>query len=61
MMTAGVACWRSTEENDIVVAEGTVRTKRKDGAILNLMFCDVFDMRDARIQRLTSYLAEIRS
>lgn len=49
---------RLTEENDVVVAEGSVRTQRKDGAFLSLAFCDVFEMRDAKIRRLTSYLAE---
>ena len=47
---------RMTEERDVVVAEGTVRTKRKDGAILNLAFCDVFEMRGGKIKRLISYL-----
>jgi len=50
---------RLVEENDVVVAEGTVRTQRKDGATLNLAFCDVFVMENARIRRLTSYLAEV--
>jgi uncharacterized protein len=48
---------RMTEEDDVVVAEGSVRTQRKDGAILNLVFCDVFEMQDGKIRRLTSYLA----
>lgn len=51
---------RLTEENDVVVAEGSVRSQRKDGGILNLVFCDVFEMRDGRIRRLTSYLMELR-
>ncbi len=50
---------RMTEENDVVIAEGSVRTTRKDGGILNLFFCDVFEMRDAKIKRLISYLMEI--
>ena len=50
---------RMTEEDDVVVAEGRVRTARKVGGILNLAFCDVFEMRDGLIQRLTSYIAEI--
>jgi uncharacterized protein len=50
---------RMTEERDVVVAEGDVRTTRKDGGILNLAFCDVFEMRDTMIRRLTSYLMEI--
>jgi uncharacterized protein len=51
---------RLTEEDDVVIAEGTVRTQRKDGAWLHLSFCDVFEMRDGRIHRLTSYLMETR-
>jgi len=51
---------RLTEEDDVVVAEGTVRTQRTDGAFLNLAMCDVFEMRDGKIRRLTSYLMETR-
>ena len=52
---------RLTEEDDVVVAEGLVRTQRKDGAILNLAFCDVFEMRGGKIRRLISYLMETKS
>lgn len=51
---------RLTEGNDVVVAEGSVRTQRKDGSLLNLAFCDVFEMRDSKIRRLVSYLMETR-
>ena len=51
---------RLTEENDVVVAEGFVRTERKDGTVLNLAFCDVFEMENHRVRRLISYLAEIK-
>lgn len=51
---------RLTEENDVVIAEGTVRTQRKDGAVLNLVFCDVCEMRDGLIRRLVSYLVEMK-
>jgi ketosteroid isomerase-like protein len=47
---------RMTEQNDVVVAEGFVRTRRKDGVTLTLAMCDVFDMREGKIRRLTSYL-----
>ena len=47
---------RLTEENDVVIAEGSVRTQRKDGARLDLVFCDVFEMRDGKIRKLVSYL-----
>ena len=50
---------RLTEEADVVVAEGSVRSPRRDGGVLEVVFCDVFEMRDARIRRLTSYLAQL--
>lgn len=52
---------RMIEENDAVVAEGTVRATRRDGGALNLVFCDVFLMRGGKIRRLTSYLMEVKS
>jgi uncharacterized protein len=52
---------RMVEENDVVVVEGQVRAKRKDGGVLNAVFCDVFVMSSARIRRLTTYLAEVKS
>jgi len=51
---------RLVEEGNVVVAEGTVRTQRKDGTFLDLAFCDVFEMRDGKVRRLTSYLMETR-
>lgn len=51
---------RLTEEEDVVVAEGRVRTERKDGTVVNLVFCDVFEMKDGRVRRLTSYLMETK-
>jgi ketosteroid isomerase-like protein len=55
-----VAVTRLTEENDVVVAEGAVRSARRDGGPLNAVFCDVFVMRDSKIAHLTSYLNEIK-
>ena len=49
---------RMTEENDIVIAEGTVQTKKKSGAVMNLVFCDVFEMRDGKIKKLIGYVVE---
>ena len=50
---------RVTEENDVVVAEGSVLTQRKEGSLLRLAFCDVFEMEREKIKRLISYLVEI--
>ncbi len=51
---------RMVEENDVVVAEGAVRVKKRDGGVLNAVFCDVFAMGNAKIKRLTTYLAEVK-
>lgn len=51
---------RLMEEDDVVVAEGTVRAAKRDGGALNLVFCDVFEMRDAKVRRLISYLMEVK-
>jgi ketosteroid isomerase-like protein len=51
---------RLLEDGDAVVAEGSVRTRRRDGTVLNLMFCDVFEMQGGRIRRLVSYLMETK-
>lgn len=48
-----------TEADDVVVAEGSVRTQRKGGAVLTLAFCDIFEMQNGRIRRLTSYLMDV--
>ena len=55
-----ISVTRMTEEHDVVVAEGSVRSARRDGGVLNAVFCDVFEMQDAKIRRLTSYLMELR-
>src|SRR5687767_7274528 len=47
---------RMVEEDDIVVAEGKVNSAKKDGGMLNAVFCDVFQMEAGKIRQLTSYL-----
>ncbi|HJR15416.1 MAG TPA: nuclear transport factor 2 family protein [Gemmatimonadales bacterium] len=51
---------RMIEEDDIVVAEGSVRTQKRNGDIVRLRFCDVFVMRGGKIKQLTSYLMEVK-
>lgn len=48
---------RMTEENDVVVAEGKVKGKKKGGEPFEAQFCDVFEMRETKIQRLIGYIA----
>jgi ketosteroid isomerase-like protein len=55
-----IAVARLTEEHDVVVAEGTVQTQKKDGELVHLAFCDVFEMQDGKIRRLISYLMEVK-
>lgn len=52
---------RYVEQDDIVVAEGSVRAARRDGGTMDMVFCDVFEMRGGRIAKLISYLMEIKS
>ena len=47
---------RLVEEGNIVVAEGTVKAKMKDGSKLDAVFCDVFHFTNGKISKLTSYL-----
>jgi uncharacterized protein len=54
-----IAVSRTTEENDVVIVEGTVRARKADGEFLNLAFVDVFEMCNGRICRLISYLMEV--
>ena len=51
---------RMTEENDVVVAEGSVRAARSSGGHLNAVFCDVFVMQGGKIKQLISYLMEVK-
>lgn len=47
---------RMVEENNIVIAEGAVQCKMKNGGLLDALFCDVFHMQNGKINHLTSYL-----
>jgi ketosteroid isomerase-like protein len=48
------------EENNIVVAEGTVRAQWKNGDFLSAVFCDVFEMENTKIKRLTTYQVNLK-
>lgn len=47
---------RLVEEGNIVIAEGGVIGKFKNGGILDAVFCDVFHFRNGKIRQLTTYL-----
>lgn len=47
---------RLIEEDNVVIAEGAVQGKMKNGNTLDAVFCDVFVMENNKIKHLTSYL-----
>lgn len=47
---------RLVEENNVVIAEGSVQASMKNGNTLDAVFCDVFVMDNEKIKQLTSYL-----
>ena len=51
---------RMTEENDVVIAEGTVQVRKKEGGFLNAVFCDVFVMKNGKIKQITTYQVETK-
>ena len=46
---------RMTEENNVVIAEGAVQCYFKNGELLDAVFCDVFEMENGLIKKLTTY------
>lgn len=51
-----ISITRLVEEGNIVIAEGTVKAKMKDGNKLDAVFCDVFHFTNSKISKLTTYL-----
>ena len=51
-----ISITRLVEEGNIVIAEGTVKAKMKDGNKLDAVFCDVFHFTNGKISKLTTYL-----
>ena len=48
---------RMTEENDVVLAECTVRVPLQDGRFLNVRAWDIFEFTHGKIRRLTAITA----
>ena len=55
-----IAIIRMIEEGNTVVAEGTVKSKMKNGGMLDALFCDVFHFENGKIRQLTTYLMHRR-
>ncbi len=52
---------RMTEENNVVVAETTVRVALKEGGFLRLRACDILEVENGKIKRLNSFTAEVKN
>lgn len=46
---------RLIEDNNIVVAEGTVKCKMKNGGLMDAVFCEIFHFENGKIKQLTTY------
>ena len=46
---------RMVEEDNVVVAEGSVKCEMKAGGVVDALFCDVFHMENGKIKQLTTY------
>lgn len=51
---------RMTEEDNVVVVEGTVRVPLKDGTLFKVQACNIFEMENGKVKRLSSWTAEAR-
>ncbi len=49
-----------TEENNVVVAEGTAHIHKKDGSSFKVRFVDIFELEDGKVRRLNSFGALIK-
>lgn len=51
---------RLTEENNVVVAEGTAHVTKKDGSSLSVRYVDIFELENGKIKRKSSFGALIK-
>lgn len=52
---------RFVEEDNVVVAEGSVQGEMINGNKLDAVFCDVFLLENGKIKKLTSYLMSLNT
>ena len=46
------------EEGNIVVAEGAVKCKLKNGGFMDALFCEIFHFDNGKVKKLTTYHIE---
>ena len=51
---------RLTEENNVVVAEGTAHVTKKDGSSLSVRYVNIFELENGRIKRKSSFGALLK-
>jgi uncharacterized protein len=51
---------RITEENNVVVVEGTAHVHKKDGSTLSVQFVNIFELENGKIKRLESFGALLK-
>jgi uncharacterized protein len=52
---------RMTEENNVVVAGGTVRVHKKDGRNMTVEFVDTFELENGKIKRKSSFGTQVKT
>lgn len=46
---------RMVEEGSVVASEGTVQVSKKDGSIINVQYCNVYEFAGGKVKRITAY------
>lgn len=52
---------RITEENNVVVVEGTIHVRKKDGTLFTVQSCNIFELVNGKIKRLSSFGALVKN
>jgi limonene-1,2-epoxide hydrolase len=55
----GMKIDRTIEEGNVVVAEGLAHVYKKDGATIDVQFCDIFEFEGEKVRRITAYGAVV--
>ena len=46
---------RMVEEGNVVACEGKVRVSKKDGKVINVRFCNLYEFEGEKVKRITAY------
>jgi len=55
----GIQVDKMIEEGSVVVAEGLAHIYKKDGAKVDVQFCDIFEFEEEKVKRITAYGAVV--